>query len=179
MAVKCEQCGHEHSEWVPRARLNERAEEVATLTAARDEALAKAALAARVPDLEAQLTAARQDVGLVRLGLDDEGIQVARTLYKALPDDKRPDDLASWVTSPDAPRAVKAYIPAPAPAPAPAATPAPTESPKPAAAPSAPPGTAGLSTQAPSAGATIGARDIERMSDAEYEAWAKANGIRR
>jgi len=152
---------------VPRARLNERAEEVATLTAARDEALAKAALADRLPDLEAQLTAARQDVGLVRLGLDDEGIQVARTLYQALPDDKRPDDLASWVTSDAAPRAVKAYIPAP---PAQTPAPAPMDAPKPAPAPGAPPGTAGLSTQTPSAGATIGARDIDKMSDAEYEA---------
>lgn len=118
MPAKCSSCGHENDEWVPRARLNEVSKALDDAKAASQAHVDKirdlesqAAAAGKVPELSAQLetlqaerdklareaSTAAQEVVLVRAGLhDDEGIQVAKTLYGALPEEGRPS-LTEWL----------------------------------------------------------------------------------
>ncbi|NBV19956.1 hypothetical protein [Janthinobacterium sp.] len=65
---------------------------------------------ARISELE-------EELGLVRVGLSDpEAVDVARTLYRRLPDDKRPASITEWVTSikEAPPKALAGYLGTPA-----------------------------------------------------------------
>lgn len=76
------------------------------LATTRTAAEAAAKHASRVAELE-------EELGLVRTGLTDpEGIDVARTLWRRLPEDKRPATVAEYVASVKEapPKALAAYL---------------------------------------------------------------------
>lgn len=154
--MKCESCGHEHAGWVPMERLTKTAQ-------ARDEALSAAAAAEEratsavsavtteleelrgratsVDDLRQQLAALQGDkarlelqTGFMGAGLlDPEGLEVATTLWGALPEDRRPASVEAWLQD-GAPKGVRAYLAAPTAAPGSVAPAAPAAAPPPPAA---------------------------------------------
>lgn len=191
MSVKCE-CGKEHPDWVPKERLSKVTQQRKDAEAARDEALNKAseleASAGRVTELEASLAGLQTQLGVAQMQgsimksgvVSEEGMAVVATLWAAVPEDARPPGgLSEWLTSSDAPQAVRVYLPQP-PTEQPPAAAAPAQPPAapPAAAPPAasPPSSAGVHNQPPSANGTPTAQQIDAMSDAEYAAWREAHG---
>ena len=110
----------------------------ASLTAAKAEIATLAARATAAESAAADLAAAREEVGLVRLGLlDPEAITVARAFYGGLPAESKPASLVDYVTAMKAegatpPKALAVYLTPPAAVVvAPAATPTATKLPAP------------------------------------------------
>lgn len=183
MATKCEACGHEHEGWVPADRLSRATQQRREAEQARDEALGKVeelqGSLGQLEELQGQLSAltAERDALSLRADImtagvtDPEGVSIVSTLWAALPDDARPPEgLSGWLTSPDAPRAVRVYLEQAAAAPAPAPTEAPKPGGSPAPVPARPPSTAGLrAAPPPSTGAPTPA-EIATMSPEEYRA---------
>jgi hypothetical protein len=184
MGTKCEQCGHEHDGWVPADRLSKVTEQRRAAEAARDEALGKVAeleeATGRLGELESQLStlAAERDALTLRADImsagvtDPEGVAIVSTLWAALPDDARPSEgLSGWLTSPDAPRAVRVYLQQDEP---PAAPPA--AEPPPAVPPAAPPpgvrppSTQGLRPTPPPAQGGPSAAQVAAMTPEQYRA---------
>lgn len=126
--VACSACGHLHADWVPKDRLSkatgkrrEAEDRAKTLEA---ELAAATAATGRVTELEtqlAELTTARDRLDLrsqaMRAGLlDDEGLDLALTLWDRVPADARPPEgIGGWLTS-SAPRGVLVYMQPPTPA---------------------------------------------------------------
>lgn len=177
MATKCESCGHEHEGWVPADRLSKATQQRREAEQARDEALAKVdeltSSMGQLEELQGQLSTltAERDALSLRADIlsagvtDPEGVAIVSTLWAALPDDARPPEgLSGWLTSPDAPRAVRVYLQQEAPAAAP-------PSPEPAAAPPAaprPPSTAGLRAVPPPAQGAPSAAEVAAMTPEQY-----------
>jgi len=184
MGVKCEACQHEHVGWVPADRLSKATAKAKDAETARAEALSRVAeleastgrvaeLEASVAELSGERDALTMQGAMMRAGITDaEGLAVVATLWAAVPEDARPSEgVAGWLTSSDAPRAVRAYLPSEV-APAAPASPAAPSEPAPAAAPSSvsvrptPPSSAGILTPA----------QVDAMSPQEYAQWRSANG---
>lgn len=130
MSVKCSSCGHEHEDWVPKARLETVTEQrkaakaeakAAEERAAQIEAqLAEAgnsqdtidSLNGRIKELEAAKGTWELQKTIMGAGITDpEGLSVISTLWSALPEDKRPDGgVSEWLTGDSAPKAAKAYM---------------------------------------------------------------------
>ena len=174
MPAKCQHCGQEQSgdAWVPKTRLDKaikaRDEAAAAAKLAEEahaaklaEVEAQVAAAASVPDLQAQIaTLTGERDGLVLRGqvmsaglTDAEGIDLALLAWGRVAEDARPPGgLSEWLTSPAAPRGVRAYLPQ-------AAAPKPAESGK-AAAPVVP--------HQPSAQAGLTAEQIRALTPEQY-----------
>lgn len=139
MGAKCESCGAENAEWVPLARYNgvakarddaqaraqrleDEAKQAATdhqtaladvqskLDALGDPASQVETLTTQLQEAHGELEASKLRQGLMMGGvMDPEGLEVAATLWGALPADKRPESVEAWLAD-GAPRAVTVYV---------------------------------------------------------------------
>lgn len=183
----CPHCQGELTDHIPRYRLNDeskkRREAVqaasdlqAQLTAAQEQAGQLEGLQTQLAALQGQSERWGHERSLMQAGVtSQEGLQVALTLYGAMPADTRPPTVADWLTSDSLPQAVRVYLPqasaAPSDQPAPSAAPAAAA---PAAAPTGSPH-AGVRTGAPLAAGRPSAAELARPET--FASLAKAEGL--